>query len=340
MLVPAALGGTPVDLQGCLDVIETVAEGNSAAGWNLATSAWCTMGSLVLPRAGAAQLYAEGPDVCFAGGFAGSGEAVPTAGGYHIRGHWRFGSGCLDAQWMFAGCHVLEGGMPRLDTNGQPQRLVAFVRPEQVTIHDTWHVAGLCGTGSHDWSLPETFVPCSLAQPPPTPSPWPDLHARLPMPVFTAVHLSAVATGIARRAIDSLIALAQHKPPTTGPGVLREQVQVQEAVARAEGLLESARAYRAALVASIWARLTAGQPVEVPLRARIRLAGTHTVTSALQAVDLMFHAGGTSAIDEASPLSHCFRDIHVLAQNMNVVPRFYEHVGRTLLGLESGTPLI
>lgn len=68
MLVPTALGGTPVDLQGCLEVIETVAEGNSAAGWNLATSAWGTLHSLVLPHEGAAQIYAHGPDVRFAGG--------------------------------------------------------------------------------------------------------------------------------------------------------------------------------------------------------------------------------------------------------------------------------
>jgi hypothetical protein len=54
----------------------------------------------------------------------------------------------------------------------------------------------------------------------------------------------------------------------------------------------------------------------------------------------MFAAGGTTSIEDASPLSHCFRDVHVVAQNINVLPLRYENVGRVLLGLEPGTGLI
>ncbi len=340
MLVPAALHGTPVDLHGCLEVLETVAEGNSAAGWNLATSTWAALGALRLPHEGAMQVYASGPDVLFAGGFAGSGSAVATDGGYRITGRFRLGSGCLDADWMLAGCQLRDGAGHVQDELGPPARLLAFLPRAVVTVDDTWHVAGLRGTGSHDWQVTDVFVPACLAQVPTALSPWPDLLTRLPVAVFTAVHLSAVATGIARRAIDSLITLATCKYPTGMSGLLRERVQVQEAVARAEALLESARAYRSHLVTDVWQTLTAYAPVSVQQRAQLRLAGIHAVESAVRAVDSMFHAGGTTAIADASPLSHCFRDVHVVAQNMNVLPLFYESVGRVLLGLDSGTPLI
>ncbi|MGE3535988.1 MAG: hypothetical protein AB7N91_00980 [Candidatus Tectimicrobiota bacterium] len=340
MLTPAALQGTPVDLQGCLDVLETVSEANSAAGWNLATSTWSALHALRLPRQGAERLYASGPDMLFAGGFAGNGTASATDGGYRVTGHFHFGSGCLDADWMVVGCQLPEASGTTRDVSAPPARLLAFVPPAAVTVHDTWRVAGLRGTGSHDWSINEVFVPTSLATLTTAVAPWAEPLAHLPAAVFTAVHLSAVATGMARRAIDSLVALAGHKRPTGMAGLLRERVQVQEAVARAEVLVESARAYRAQLVSDVWATLEARAPVSVTQRARLRLAGTHAVESAVQAVDLMFHAGGTSAIEDACALSHCFRDIHVLAQNMNVLPLFYESAGRVFLGLDSGTPLI
>ena len=247
-LALAALHGTPVDLHGCLEVLETVAEGNSAAGWNLATSTWAALGALRLPREGAAQVYASGPDVLFAGGFPGSSSAVATDGGYRITGRFRLGSGCLDAAWMLAGCQLHDGAGHVQDAHGLPTRLLAFLPRAAVTVDDDWHVAGLRGTGSHDWQVADVFVPTCLAQVPTAPSPWPDLCAQLPAAVFTSVHLSAVAIGIARRAIDSLLALATCKHPTGMTGLLRERVQVQEAVARAEALLESARAYRLHLV--------------------------------------------------------------------------------------------
>jgi alkylation response protein AidB-like acyl-CoA dehydrogenase len=145
-----------------------------------------------------------------------------------------------------------------------------------------------------------------------------------------ALHFSAVATGIARRAIDSLVELAQTKTPTGVRGLLRERVQAQEAVARAEVLLESARAYRASIVADVWATAERGEPLSVEQRARLRLAGTNATECAVRAVDLMFNAGTTTALEDASPLSHCFRDVHAVAQNINVLPIFYEYAGRVL----------
>jgi hypothetical protein len=54
---------------------------------------------------------------------------------------------------------------------------------------------------------------------------------------------------------------------------------------------------------------------------------------------MMFHAAGTTAIEEANPLAHCFRDVHVAAQSIVVSPLFFEQVGRVLLGLEPGTTM-
>ena len=58
--------------------------------------------------------------------------------------------------------------------------------------------------------------------------------------------------------------------------------------------------------------------------------------SATSAVDLLYRTGGTTSIWDDCPLSRCFRDVHVVAQNWSVLPQTYEAAGRLRLGLEMG----
>jgi alkylation response protein AidB-like acyl-CoA dehydrogenase len=107
-------------------------------------------------------------------------------------------------------------------------------------------------------------------------------------------------------------------------------------VARAEAALESARAFRDRVVDDAWRTVEAGEPLSRRQRALIRLAGTNACEAATRAVDLMYTAGGTTSIEEASALSRCFRDVHVVSQSITVVPLHYETVGRVLFDMEPG----
>ena len=40
-----------------------------------------------------------------------------------------------------------------------PEVRVVFFPIADVTLHDTWHAAGLCGTGSGDMEVKDLFVP-------------------------------------------------------------------------------------------------------------------------------------------------------------------------------------
>jgi alkylation response protein AidB-like acyl-CoA dehydrogenase len=109
---------------------------------------------------------------------------------------------------------------------------------------------------------------------------------------------------------------------------------VQEALARAEVALESARAYRSEVLNDVWRSLEAGEPLSIGQRARVRLAGANAADSAVRAVDLMYSAGGTTSIEEDFPLSRIFRDVHVIAQHVTVGPVYYEYIGKALLGID------
>jgi len=109
---------------------------------------------------------------------------------------------------------------------------------------------------------------------------------------------------------------------------------VQEALARAEVALESARTYRDQVLDEVWGTLEAGGSLSLEQRARVRLAGTNATESATRAVDLMYGAGGTTSIEEDFPLSRLFRDVHVIAQHVTVLPIYYELIGKAMLGVE------
>ena len=59
--------------------------------------------------------------------------------------------------------------------------------------------------------------------------------------------------------------------------------------------------------------------------------------TAAQAVDLMYHLAGGTAVYRRSPLQRLFRDVHVATQHMMVGPATLELSGRLLLGLETDT---
>ena len=111
-------------------------------------------------------------------------------------------------------------------------------------ILDTWHTAGLRGTGSHDWQVTDVFVP--EAQSFPILFDGPSAPGCLSVRDFAAYagpRVTAVALGIARDAIDTFTALARTKTPVLATSPLATQHTTHERVGRAEALLRAGRAF-------------------------------------------------------------------------------------------------
>ena len=122
--------------------------------------------------------------------------------------------------------------------------------------------------------------------------------------------------------------------------LLAERPVIQAEVARAEATLGAARAFLAETVGGAWERAQAAGAIDIRERARLRLAATHATLASACAVDLVYGAGGGTAVYAASPLQRCFRDIHVATQHMMVAPATLELAGRILLGLEADTAML
>ena len=149
---------------------------------------------------------------------------------------------------------------------------------------------------------------------------------------------------MARRAIDEVIALSAVKGvPPVGlgePPKLRETVQVQEAVARAEVELGGARAPCLHTVAAMWDTLAGGGRVDARRRAMYRAAMSWAHEVARRVIGSMFDIASTSAIARGSTLERLLRDIATACQHRIVHTRVYAPAGQLLLGLGSGDPTL
>ena len=346
MVIPKSLGGLQVDPLTYLRAVELLAQGCGSVGWNLANNSIGQLVTLGLPEAGVQEIHGKGPAVLAGTAVQGGGQGVPVDGGYRVSGRWSFGSGCQESAWMLGSFQIVEDGRPRLSPEGKPLfwRGV-FPRAEAELVPGSWDVAGLRGTGSFDWTVDEVFLPerrvMTHAGVPLDNQweRWPGVTYALPTQCWVGPHHSAVITGIARAGIDALIELAAEKTPRGRTGRLCDNPQVQDAVGRADAILNAGRAYRTAMITELWNTVAAGNATTLEQRARCRLASTYAADSAREAMDLVYRHGGSTSFKRESRLAECWRDLHVVGQTVTIAPEWYPIGGRVYLGIDPGSRL-
>jgi alkylation response protein AidB-like acyl-CoA dehydrogenase len=334
LCVPRALGGLECEPATLIRVVEEVARADGSAAWCLMIGATSGAASAYISEAAARRIHSD-PRAVLGGVFAPRGRAVAASDGtYLVSGRWAFASGVHHCTWLVGGCLVEDAAGTRLRPEGVPDPHLAFFPITEVTVHDTWSVAGLRGTGSHDMEVRESRVLADMLVTLVTGRPVQSgpLYA---FPVFglLATGVAAVALGIARAAIDDFVALAADKVPGGSARRLAERGTVQADVARAEAAVRSGRALLMETVDEAYAAAQAGGEMTLQRRTGLRLAATNATTASARAVDLVYTAAGGSSIYESSTLQRRFRDIHVATQHIMVSPSMYELTGRLLLGL-------
>ena len=347
LMVPRALGGLQADPLTYLRVVEILAAAVGSVGWNVANNGAGQLITLGLPEEGVREIYEHGADTVIAGtAVQGGGQAVEVEGGYRVSGRWRFGSGCQESSWMLGSFQILDGGELRCNPDGSPAYWRGiFARSEAQVVAGSWDVAGLRGTGSFDWTVEDVFLPerrTMIHAGAPLDNQWhrqPGLTYALPAQAWIGPHHSAVITGIARAGIDALIDLAGGKTPRGRTGLLCDNPQVQDAVGRADAILNAGRIYRSAMITELWNTVAAGKETSLEQRTRSRLAAVYAADSARQAMDLVYRHGGSTSFQRDSRLAECWRDLHVVGQTVTIAPEWYPMGGRVYLGMDPGARL-
>jgi alkylation response protein AidB-like acyl-CoA dehydrogenase len=341
-LAPASLGGGEIDPVRWFEVVEAGARIDGSLGWCLFINGATGLIGRTLPE-GEAEAIVGNPKTVLAGSVFPFNKAVAVDGGYRVTGRWPFASGCKHATHLIGLCAVHDGDTPRPGFMGLPDVRIMLAPAAKVQIIDTWDVVGLAATGSHDIVFEDVFVPevhaIALAPIPPNRYYQGPLY-RLPFMTMFSWPMAAVALGIAQHSIDIVGELAQKKVAAGTTVPLNERPLFHFQLADAVAAVRSARSWLHQAIAELRATAEAGGAADLQARINGQLAASNATRSARAAVELMFLAGGGTAVYRKNDLQRCMRDIHALSQHTGTGPGTWELSGAVLAGRPPENPLI
>ena len=338
LLLPRSSNGIETDPVTFFHVIETIAQADASTAWCLSQAGGCAMSAAYLDLPVAQAIFGSDPRAVLAWGPGPKVRAVECDGGYRVTGVWAFASGGRHATWVGAHCPIYQAdGALRLDDNGLQQERTMLVRSEDVVWTDIWNTVGLRGTASDQFALDDFFVRADHSITREF-----DRECRESGPLYRMgsgtcyqVGFAGVACGIARGALDCFVDVARNKVPRGGKSPLRDNAVVQSGLAQAEVNLLAARGFVLQSMGEIWKRLCAGASITVEQRVIVRMAATHAIHKAREAVDFAYNTAGATAIFEKHPLERRFRDIHTVTQQLQGRLSHFETVGAWMMGAEA-----
>ena len=334
LMVPRCYGGHEADLDTFFEVSLTLSRADTSMGWLVTFYIEHNYWFCGYPEAFQKELFSDCSYVLAPGSLdVSGGQATRVEGGYRLNGQWKWGTGIVHGTWVLAGALVREGDAPR-----QP---VFFALPrEDVEAIDTWHVAGMCGTGSWDIRIEDVFVPDSRMVPMVEMMSATGELARLhegPLYRTPLIPILGFAAGLpilgaARMALDAYLEqtkekMASSRLPVGGADRMQGKPSV---VARAALAIDTAELLFRQVLAEV---MEQRNEATMETRATWLMRMTHAVWTCREAVQDIASVTGASGSRLDNPIQRALRDVST-ASNHIVFDREsrYADYGRLLLG--------
>jgi indole-3-acetate monooxygenase len=334
---PAAAGGVEPSFT---EMIETWIE----MAWQDGSFGWIGIANLPSSFAAATYLPDQGFDEVFmahqnrvtmGGQFFPNGQGRTVPGGYQLSGSWSFGSGIGHSEYVAAGFFPMDDGEMRWISEGVPDMQVAIVPRDEVSFNDGWHVQGLKGTGSYDYSVEDVFVPehrtFALFSREPQRGTSPATRMGL-MPVTAAGHASW-ALGVSKSMLDDVQELAATKFRMSDMASLASRPTFQKGLAHHVAAWRAARLLVLEAFTTAEAAVASGDALTPTLRADMRAAAVYATDVARQCAEWAHLAAGTTSIREGSRLERAFRDMYTGTQHAFISEKVAIDAAQIWLGI-------
>jgi alkylation response protein AidB-like acyl-CoA dehydrogenase len=334
--VPKRFGGYEVPIWTKMEVSAALAEACGSTAWVTALTNVCNWYVGIMSDQLQQDVFGADPDARVAGVLAPSPDIEKVDGGYIVSGRWAWSSGSLHASWAL-------GGVIQLGPDGAPVDIGTVVMPmSELTIEDTWYVAGMKGTGSNTVVADRVFVPehrymsmpAAIAGHYPTSHSDEALYRSAFIPVLALI-LVGPLLGLGRAALKIAIEKAPKRAVNyTRLATQRDSTAFQLKLSEAAMTLDDAvlHAKRAAGDIDSWAAKGELMPYET--RARVRADTGWTSKRVREAISLILDAHGASGFADSSPMQRIWRDANTAGRHAVVNTLVSEEVyGKALLGL-------
>jgi 3-hydroxy-9,10-secoandrosta-1,3,5(10)-triene-9,17-dione monooxygenase len=359
LMVPRRFGGFETNIRTYITVIAEIGRGCGSTAWTASLLNVCAWLAGLFPERAQKDIWESDAEAWVAGSLAPRGEAQPVDGGWRVNGRWPWASGSLHAQWAACGIHMNNerGEMSNLGLCLLPMS-GANVSPigrnhqvmTDVTIEDTWHMAGMKGTGSNTIVAKNVFVPEHRFLPYPAAFQGnyrtehvEEIVYRSALVPVTILILVGSQLGVAKAALDHVIANASLRGVThTNFDKQTESTGFQILVAEAAMKIETAYLHALRAADDLDNAAQDGRHPDLTARARVRADAALVAKYCREAVDMLVSAHGTSSLADSNRLQRLWRDVHVASHHAITEWQVnLEIYGKALLGVEPNiTPLI
>jgi 3-hydroxy-9,10-secoandrosta-1,3,5(10)-triene-9,17-dione monooxygenase len=342
MLQPIRVGGSELSYEAIVELTAIIGRGCGSTAWvlaNLANHHWMLA---LWPRDAQNEIWGQNADALVGSALMfPAGHAERDGHGYRLSGHWKFSSGIDACEWCMLGGIVAsaEGEMPEYH--------VFLVPKSDYRIIDTWHVAGLRGTGSKDVEVKEVFVPAHRAltveQMKGGVAMGGEQAALYRLPVFDMFPyvVAGAALGIAQGAIEVFTEDIRHRITAYSTTLLADYATTQARLGHAASAIAAAERI---LVGNCREVMAMADNHEMPARdykIRLRRDGAYAAHLCTEGVDLLFGAGGGEFLYNQQVIQRCFRDIHAANSHYALAWDIATTMaGKSLLGIAADLPTL
>ena len=344
LMVPKRFGGFETSIHTYIEVMAELGRGCGSTSWVASLINVCAWLAGLFPDRAQQDVWGSNPDAWVAGSLAPHGDAKPVDGGWRVSGRWMWASGCLHAQWAACGIHMN-------DDKGETINFGLSLMPmTDLTIEDTWHMAGMKGTGSNTIVAKDVFVPEHRFLPYPAAfaGTYRTEHTeetvyRVALVPVTILILVGSQLGMARAALDHVVSKAPARGIThTNMARQSESAGFQILLAEAAMKIETATLHALRAADDLDRYAAARRHPDLIARARVRADTALVAKYCREAVEILVSAHGTSSMADSNRLQRLWRDIHVASRHAITEWQVnLEVYGKALLGVEPNiTPLI
>jgi 3-hydroxy-9,10-secoandrosta-1,3,5(10)-triene-9,17-dione monooxygenase len=313
---PKRFGGMELPFVAVVDIVSELARGCPSTAWNvgnLGCHHWIL--GYYEPET-QHEVWDQNPDVLIASSIAlAAGRGRKAKDGFVVSGRWPFSSGVDNSDWNMLAVTIYD------EEKAVDWRLCLVPKSDYQVI-DTWYAMGMIGTGSKDIEVKEVFVPerralalarCrgGLEHPGARLNSGPLF--RVPIVASAGHPLSATALGTAEGAFEHVLQTFKTRVGTYTGAKVSDFQAVQVKLARARGLIDSAR-YLMRESALVFQH---NENLALEEKLRLRAQNALAVAQAREAVETLWSFYGANAIYIRDPLQRYLRDVQAASQHFS-----------------------
>lgn len=342
MLQPRRVGGSELSYEAIVELTAVIGRGCGSTAWvlaNLANHHWMLA---LWPRMAQDEIWNAAPDTLVGSALMfPAGHAERAGDGFRLSGHWKFSSGIDASGWCML------GGIVASAEGELPEYYVFLVPQADYKVIDTWHVAGLRGTGSKDVEVSDVFVPAhralSVQQMKGGVAPGGETAALYRLPVFDMFPyvVAGAALGIAQGAIEVFTEDIRHRITAYATTLLADYATTQARLGHAAAAVAAAERILVGNCREAMAIAAAGALPERAQKIRLRRDGAYAAHLCTESVDLLFGAGGGEFLYNQQVIQRCFRDVHAANSHYALAWDIATTMaGKDLLGIAADLPTL